>query len=61
MAWRTKLIIDVTVDASSETRAQTRWENVLEKIKYQTPYVKVEVPLDTNWKLVEEEDSDDAS
>lgn len=53
--WKTKLIIDVTVEASSKDRAQGRWENVLEKIKYQTPHVKIEIPMETNWQLIRNE------
>lgn len=60
-SYKTKLIIDVTVEASSELRAQYRWENILEKIKYQSGYVKIEVPLQPNWIKVEEvENSDNA-
>lgn len=57
-SWKTKLIIDVTVDAHNAERAQRRWETILEKIKYQTPNVKIEVPMPPNWQLVKEESDD---
>jgi hypothetical protein len=57
--WKTKLLIDVTVEASSKLRAQGRLENALEKIKYQTPHVKLDVTIEPNWKLVEEDNAND--
>jgi len=59
MAYRTKLIIDVTVEASSPQRAQQRWENVLEKIRYQTTNVKLNMQLEPNWMEVSEDGSSD--
>lgn len=60
-SWKTKLIIDVTVKAHNSDRAQRRWENLLEKIRYQTSDVSIEIPMPPNWQLViKEEDADNA-
>jgi hypothetical protein len=57
--WRTKLVIDVVVSASSKERADRRWQDVLEKIKYQTPNVVLISEIEPNWKLETENDDDD--
>jgi len=53
--WKTKLILDVEITASSRERADLRWEQVLEKFKYQTPNVKITPSIQPNWVPVEEE------
>jgi len=53
--WKTKSIITVTVVAVNEARAQRKWEQVLEKIKYQVDGVTVEEQLEPNWLKEEEE------
>ena len=53
--WKTKSIITVTVVAANEARAQRKWEQVLEKIKYQVDGVTVEEQLEPNWIKEEEE------
>jgi len=53
--WKTKSIITVTVVAANEARAQRKWEQVLEKIKYQVDGVTVEEQLEPNWLKEEEE------
>jgi hypothetical protein len=53
--WKTKVILDVEIKASDRERAEKRWQDILEKIKYQTPNVKVQPTLEPNWTLVEED------
>jgi hypothetical protein len=56
--WKTKSIITIIVIAANEARAQRKWEQVLEKIKYQVDGVTIEEQLEPNWLLVEKEEEE---
>ena len=47
--WKTKLIVDIEIEAYSLSQAERRWNNTLEKIKYQTTNVKIIPQLEPNW------------
>lgn len=54
MRWRTKLIIEVEIEAYSLAQTERRWANVLEKIKYQSTNVKITPQLEPNWMEIHE-------
>ena len=60
--FRTKLIIDVVVESYSREQADRRWNNTLEKIKYQSTNVSITPQLDPNWiEVTDELDSNQPS
>ena len=60
--FRTKLIIDVVVESYSREQADRRWNNTLEKIKYQSTNVSITQQLDPNWiEVTDELDSNQPS
>lgn len=58
--YRSKLIIEIEIQAVNETQATRRWDNVLEKIKYQTANVKMTSELEPFWIEVESESNADS-
>ena len=59
--FETKLIIHIKVKASSKERAERKWEDTLEKLKYQMSGIEIKPQLEPNWILVEKEPNDNAT